>query len=166
MTERIEIHPYSEDWPTLFEEEKELLQKAIGADVTRIEHIGSTAIPNMLAKPIIDILVESKIFPPSEKIISSLASMGFTRMGDWEPKTGSIRFKKGKPKSRILHMTPINGDEAKKLIRFRDIVRSNPTLVSEYGRCKAEGAAKFGDVPNLYTLHKSKFVDRILGKGS
>ena len=69
MSREIEIVPYAEEWPSLFEKERAILLQALGSLMARIEHVGSTAVPGMPAKPVIDILVESDVYPPSGLII-------------------------------------------------------------------------------------------------
>jgi GrpB-like predicted nucleotidyltransferase (UPF0157 family) len=163
MSDEIEIVPYAEEWPSLFEKEKAILLQAIGSLVARIEHVGSTAIPGMPAKPVIDILVESEVYPPSELIIWSLAGTGYVHKGDGGP-PGSHFFKKGAPRSHHLHFTAVDGEVARQLIRFRDMLRADSALASEYAQLKQELARRFKDDRDAYALSKAGFVNRALGK--
>ncbi|UCB52165.1 MAG: GrpB family protein [Candidatus Zixiibacteriota bacterium] len=162
MSEEIEIVPYAEDWPSLFEKEKVILQQVIGSAIAGIEHVGSTAIPNMPAKPVIDILIESEAFPPSELIITSLAGVGYTHKGDCGV-PGRHFFKKGSPRSHHIHFTAVDGEVAQRLTRFRDILRGDSSLASEYGELKQELARQFKNDRDAYALNKANFVNRVLG---
>lgn len=161
MSEEIEIVPYAKGWPSRFEKEKGILQHAIGGTAARIEHVGSTAIPGMPAKPVIDILIESKTFPPGKAIISSLAVVGYVHKGE-RGVPGRHFFKKGSPRSHHMHFTALDGEVASRMIRFRDILRGNSSLTSEYRELKQALALQFRNDRDAYALNKTDFVNRVL----
>jgi GrpB-like predicted nucleotidyltransferase (UPF0157 family) len=161
MSREIEIVPYAEEWPSLFEKERAILLRALGSLMARIEHVGSTAVPGMPAKPVIDILVESEIFPPSALVVSSLAGIGYVHKGEGGSPGGHF-FKKGSPRSHHLHYTGVDGEVAKRLIRFRDMLRADSALAFEYAELKQELAQRFKDDRDAYALSKTGFVDKVL----
>jgi GrpB-like predicted nucleotidyltransferase (UPF0157 family) len=157
----IEIVPYSAKWPALFQQEQVLLQKHIGRFLTAIHHVGSTAIPQMPSKPIVDITAECKIYPPNNEIITVLAAIKYIHMGE-SGVVGRHWFKKGSPTTCHLHLTPIGGDVASRQIKFRDILRQNPNLASRYAELKLSLVQQYGNDEVTYALNKTDFIRQVL----
>lgn len=99
--ESIILKSSDSDWKKKFEKEKDLLKDVLGEVLFKIRHIGSTAIEDLLSKPIIDISLEALDFPPSEKTIEKLSSLGYTK-GESGVK-GRYWFTKGQPREFNLH---------------------------------------------------------------
>ncbi len=158
----VKLVPYSPEWPRLFAQEERLLRAAIGAYVVDIQHVGSTAIPGMEAKPIIDIAVGLRRLEDVEKCIEPLERLGYEYKGEEYP--GSFFFAKGDPSRRThyLHMVEWDSEAWRSYVRFRDYLRQHKEVAEEYARLKRELARKSRGNRDLYTPGKAEFVQSVL----
>jgi len=157
----VRLAQYSPEWAKIFEREEKLLQSSIGKYIIEIQHIGSTSIPGIVAKPIIDIGVAIGRFEGGVVCIKPLEGLGYIYNGE----NGIPRrhyFDKGDPTAYHLHMLEQDSDEWKKHITFRDFLRNNEEAAREYARLKQQLAVKFRHDRLAYTNGKSEFVERIL----
>jgi GrpB-like predicted nucleotidyltransferase (UPF0157 family) len=157
--EPILILPYSASWPTAFEAERAALESAIGAWASGgIHHVGSTAVPGLAAKPIVDILVGVDDLPSSRACFSLLEPLGYVHFPylaeemHWFCKPGPAR------RSHHLHLAPTNSARFADEICFRDLLRSDSELASRYARLKRELAARHRLDRDAYTEAKGEFV--------
>ena len=159
----VKLVPYSPEWPRLFAQEERLLRASIGAYVVDIQHVGSTAIPGMEAKPIIDIAVALRRLEDVEKCVEPLERLGYEYKGD-EGHPGRHFFAKGDPSRRThyLHMVEWNSASWKELLCFRDYLRQHKEVAEEYGRLKRELAQKSRGNRDLYTPGKAEFIESVL----
>ena len=159
----VRLVPYTSEWERLFEEEKGRLRSAIGDYAVDIQHIGSTAIPGLEAKPIIDIAIALRRLEDVEKCIEPLESLGYEYKGD-EGYPGSFFFAKGDPSNRThyLHVVERDSEAWKGYIRFRDYLRRHRRVAEEYAKLKRELARKSGGNRDLYTPGKAEFIERVL----
>ena len=152
----IRIEPYSDEWPLRFRAERTRIETALGATARRIEHIGSTAVPGLAAKPVIDILV-SVDNPDDEAALAPLEGVGY-RLRVREP--GHRMFRT--PERDVhVHVWPAGSDDEHRHLLFRDWLRSHPDDRLEYERTKRTLAGKWRDT-NYYARAKSPVVDRIM----
>jgi GrpB-like predicted nucleotidyltransferase (UPF0157 family) len=157
----VRLAPYSSEWPKLFDKEKKLLRSLIGKYVIDIQHIGSTAIPGMMAKPIIDIGIAIAQFEEGERCIKPIESLGYQYKGEnGIPKRHY--FAKGVPRTHHIHMLEIDSDEWKKHIAFRDFLRGNEEMAGKYAQLKRRLAEEFKTDRLAYTEGKSEFVNTVL----
>ncbi|MEZ4735326.1 MAG: GrpB family protein [Caldilineaceae bacterium] len=159
----VALHPYADEWPALFQAEAAQLQAAIGAHVLDIQHVGSTSIPGLPAKPILDIGVAVENFEAATVCIQPLAAMGYRYRGEM----GIPRrhyFVKGDPVTHHLHMNEIHSADWQQQIAFRDYLRQHPEAVHAYATLKAHLASQFPDARLAYTESKSGFIAGILQK--
>lgn len=159
----VALHPYSDEWPALFRTEAAQLQAAIGAHVLDIQHVGSTAIPGLPAKPILDIGVAVDNFEAAAVCIQPLAVLGYRYRGE----AGILRrhyFVKGDPVTHHLHMNEIQSADWQQQIAFRDYLRQHPAAVHAYATLKAHLASHFPDDRMAYTESKSGFIAGVLQK--
>lgn len=160
----IRIVSYDPEWPARFEEERAKLEAAIGPGVVGgIHHVGSTAVPGLDAKPIIDILVGVKDLESSRACFDSLAALGYL----YAPYRSEEMhwFCKPDPRHRThhLHLVPVGSRRYEEELTFRDRLRANPALASEYADLKRNLASRFRDDREGYTDAKSEFISRALG---
>jgi len=160
--DRIEILPYDPVWVRKYEEARTELLNALGEEVRSIEHIGSTAVPGLPAKPIIDILLSLDVCPPHFHIIAALQRLGYEYLGE-HGITGRYFFRKGIPRSHHLHAVQPGSDLWTKHIRFRDLLRAGPALCAEYSSLKVGLARRFGEDRQSYTNAKGDFIRRAIG---
>jgi GrpB-like predicted nucleotidyltransferase (UPF0157 family) len=146
--EPVQLVPYNAAWPARFDEERELLEAAIGGWAAGgIHHVGSTAVAGLAAKPIIDILVGVEELASSRACFPALARLGYLyaphRVDEmhW--------FCKPDPACRThhLHLIPTHSDRFQDELAFRDRLRANPDQARDYARLKHRLAARYGHVP-------------------
>ena len=130
--EKLLLEPYNKEWPLKFQDEKKQIYSLFGSDVIyEIHHVGSTAIPGLKAKPIIDIAIEIHRYPPSQTVVDGLIKLEYKHLGECDV-PGRHWFIKGSPRKFHLHLTPINGEVTLNLLKFRDVLRQYPDLQKEY----------------------------------
>jgi GrpB-like predicted nucleotidyltransferase (UPF0157 family) len=127
-----------------------------------IEHCGSTAVPDVPAKPILDILVGVPAAPDVPALARALAPLGYEHAPDAVP--GHEVFGKGDPRTHLLHVAPVGGPAWRRMLRFRDALRADPALAAEYGALKRALAARFPADRPAYTAAKGEFIARVLGR--
>ena len=160
------VVPYDEAWARAFEAVREELQAALGELAVRIEHVGSTSVPGLSAKPIIDIDVvihDTSLLPDA---VSALAGIGYIHEGDGGI-PGREMFKytgKEHLQKHHLYVCAEDSAELKRHTAFRDYLRSHPEAVREYSRVKEEGAALYPFDIDSYIGHKSPFIEGIYSR--
>jgi GrpB-like predicted nucleotidyltransferase (UPF0157 family) len=172
--DRILIADYDPVWPLLFEDERQRLQAAIGEWAVAIEHVGSTAVPGLAAKPIIDIGVALRSFEDALHCITPLFELGYQCLGEYGI-PGRIFFRKltdaplpgqshhGIARTHHVHMYQQDHYEFVQQTLFRDYIRSHPAAAREYEQVKRRLAEDHSDM-NEYAMAKSNFVQDILAK--
>jgi GrpB-like predicted nucleotidyltransferase (UPF0157 family) len=156
---------YDPGWPRRFEEERALIAEALAGvkdAVVAIEHVGSTAVPGLAAKPIIDIMVGIEKLSDGERCVWPLEALGYEYRGE-AGIPGWHYFRKGEPRSHQLHMVEHGGEFWERLIRFRDILREHPDVAAEYGALKKELAAKYR-TRRLHSEAKAPFIESVLAQ--
>jgi len=156
----VRLAEYDPEWPVLFEREVERIRAALGERVVRLDHVGSTSVPGLAAKPVIDILlvVEDPADEPS--YVPALEAAGYRleiREPDWE----RHRLLKGPDTNVNLHVFPPWSIEAERLVGFRDRLRQNAHDRERYERTKRELAARTWTYMQHYADAKSEIVDEI-----
>ena len=157
------VLPYDETWKKDFYSIEAELKDAVGDLVTGIEHVGSTSVPGLSAKPIIDIDVIIKDYTVFEAVVDSLAKIGYKHEGDLGiPGREALKYD-GKEHLRKHHLYVCTQDssELKRHISFRDYLRSHPEAVNEYSRIKEEGAALYPYDIDKYIEYKSPVIEKI-----
>jgi len=157
----VKLEPHSEQWHQLFTEEKTRLLQAVGDYVIAIEHVGSTAICGISAKPIIDIAVSVERFADGEKCVEPLENIGYEYRGE-HGIAGRFYFVKGEPRTHHLHMVLETSDFWRSHLLFRDYLRENPATAKEYEELKLKLAREYLDDRDAYLRGKSDFIENIL----
>ena len=101
--------PYDEAWPSLFVEERVRIERSLGSWAKGIEHVGSTAVPGLAAKPILDIMVGVRSLRDAERCIRPLEQLCYEYRGEAGVQ-GRLFFRKGNPKTHHLHLTEIGSE--------------------------------------------------------
>ncbi|MBZ5500294.1 MAG: GrpB family protein [Acidobacteriia bacterium] len=163
MADPVVIVDYDLRWAAMFAEEKARILEALdGLDVA-VEHVGSTSVPGLAAKPIIDIMVVVPDPATGEKTIAPLTVLGYDYHGELGI-PGRFYFAKGRPRKHHLHMYPRCHPEIARLLLFRDYLRANPDAAHEYAKLKRALAEKFRDDREAYTEAKNDFIRSIEAK--
>ncbi len=161
----IVIVEYDPQWPILFEQEKKAICAVIGHFVKGIEHMGSTAVPGLPAKPLIDICIGLQNIDDAMQCIEPLKSLGYEYVSEYEKVLPNRRyFRKGQIGKRThhLHMWQINSLGWKRHINFRNILRKDRQLAYDYFALKAKLAKKYVDNRPAYSDAKSEFIESVL----
>ncbi len=159
--EPIRLSPYDPAWPARFEQERAALQEAIGEwAVGGIHHVGSTAVPGLEAKPIIDILVGVRNLDGSRACFDPLARLGYL-YAPYLPDEMHW-FCKPDPSHRThhLHLVPVGSRRYEDELAFRDRLRADPTVAGEYATLKRDLAGRFEHDREGYTDAKAGFIRR------
>jgi GrpB-like predicted nucleotidyltransferase (UPF0157 family) len=148
-------------WAEAFETEAARVASALQPFGARVEHCGSTSVPGIPAKPIIDILIGLPVPIDLAAVAGALAAVGYEH-ATWAGVPGHEVFGKGDPRTHLLHVVPHGKDAWARMLAFRDALRADPALAAEYAAIKQDLAARFPDDRSTYTDGKSAFVARVL----
>ena len=168
VEDRIEISEYDPAWPAEYEAERGRIRAALDADLLmEIQHIGSTAIPGMAAKPIIDILLMVHEGAERGRVIQGLQKLGYVYWAE-NPEPGRMFFVKGMPPfgTRRTHHVHVfdDGAERRHRIAFRDYLRLHADAAQEYAELKRQLAERFVNDRDAYTLGKDEFIANICAR--
>jgi len=156
----IEVVDYDPDWPAMFEAEAERLRSALGDVAVRIEHVGSTSVPGLAAKPIVDIQVSVPDVSDLDSYRGLLEGLGYEYVYDPDfleyPFFGWPRL--AQPRSFNLHVCEAGTEWEQRHLRFRDHLRSDPRAREEYAVLKRELALKHGNDIEGYVNDKDAFI--------
>jgi GrpB-like predicted nucleotidyltransferase (UPF0157 family) len=161
VPERVIIVEYNPQWPLLYEEERARILGKAGDALVAIEHMGSTAVPGLGAKPIIDIMAAVRDLADAQRCIGPLQSIGYEYVPEYEGELPERRyFRKGPPESRThhLHVVEPTSDFWERHLLFRDFLRQHPEKADEYYRLKRELADHYGQNRVGYTEAKTPFI--------
>lgn len=154
------------EWKEAFDTEKESLKKLLGGTVLDIQHIGSTAVPGLSAKPLLDMLMAVRSLSEVENIRPILEAHGYTYRENGPD--GGVRrlFMKGPEESRThhLHVTEHRSPFWKRSIALRDWLRLHPEDVKRYEILKGRLAEQYANDRESYTKGKHEFISAILTK--
>ena len=167
--ENVAVVPYDPRWPKMFQEEKEHLLSCLPATlIKRVEHFGSTAVPGLSAKPIVDILIEvTSLDETREKISPILESQGYDYF--WRPTWGDdippfyawfIKRDPGGNRTHHIHMVEHHFEHWDRLL-FRDYLVEHPEVAHEYGALKQRLSQSHENDRVAYTKAKTEFVVRV-----
>ncbi|QXJ24238.1 GrpB family protein [Actinomadura graeca] len=147
-------------WPQAFEQLAAELQAALGTTAVAIEHIGSTAVPGLAAKPILDIAVALIPRTETKEVIAALEPLGYIYRGDKRDQGGLLFVLEDRPLRRIAHIHAVDHDDAqwRRWLFFRDLLRTDPATCAGYDRLKRELAHRHAHNRQAYTTAKTSFV--------
>ena len=161
---KVTIAEYSPVWRELFEREKKLLKTVLGETVGSIEHVGSTSIVGLAAKPIIDIMIGLHDFSVTDKLVPEIETLGYKYVPEYEdvmPHRRYFKKKAGETSTHHIHMVEIGSEFWQRHLLFRDFLRANPSVAAEYAALKKKLAKLEWDDKNEYTDAKTAFIKNI-----
>jgi GrpB-like predicted nucleotidyltransferase (UPF0157 family) len=158
---KIRLADYDPAWPALFEREAARIRAVLGDRVRRLEHVGSTSVPGLAAKPIIDILLIVADPADEDAYVAPLVQAGY-RLTIREPGWHEHRLLKGPDTDINLHVHPPDSPEIDRNLRFRDHLRADPGDRALYERTKRGLAAQDWTYMQQYADAKSDVVEEIL----
>lgn len=157
----VRLVPFSSEWRRIFETEKAALEGALGTLALDIQHVGSTSIPGMPAKPIIDIAIAIPDYDEASVCVPPLEALGYEYRGEF----GIPRrhyFSKGDPRTFHLHMVEIKSTQWVNMLGFRDYLRQAPQAAKEYAELKRQLADRYPLDREAYLEGKADFIQRII----
>ena len=162
-TARVIVAPYDVAWKSAFEEIKTEIEDAIADLIVGIEHVGSTSVEGMSAKPCIDVDVIIKDYTVFDAVVSKLASIGYIHEGDLGIKDREAFKYTDKPHlmTHHLYVCPQNSEELRRHITFRDFLRSNAEAARKYSSVKETAAELFPDDIDKYIEYKSPCIEEL-----
>jgi len=164
---RIRIEPYNEAWPALYESEASRLSSVLGKTLDQIHHIGSTAVPGLGAKPIIDILLEVRSLEKLDLETDRIEHLGYEAMGEFGIKDRRYFRKGGDERTHHIHAFQSGDPNVVRHIAFRDYLRAHRDVAQEYETLKREVAAacensieRYGDGKDAFVrLHEARALE-------
>lgn len=160
----VQLRPYDSNWPMEFEKEKQRLLDVFGDNIIAVEHTGSTAVPGLPAKPLIDMIAAIYSFNELEDFIEPLKRLSYEYMPERMYADRKF-FPKGSRSNRTHHLNLVLKDNPKQwssLLLFRNYLREHEAARDEYAQLKTSLAAKYSDNREAYTKSKNDFIQRIL----
>lgn len=159
--EEINLLPHDSHWITLFHQEADILKKYFGSDLLKVHHIGSTAIPHIAAKPIIDLIPVVRNINKIDDLTAVLEADGYTAMGEFGLPQRRF-FKKVTPEIKYhIHIWPMDHPEITRHVLFCEYLKKHPKEAHQYERLKKSLAAQFPDDIENYCWGKETFIRRI-----
>lgn len=165
---RVRLVPHDPSWASAYEEEAAVLRECLGEIVAFTHHIGSTAVPGLDAKPIIDILVEVTDVEAVDARSEAMAAAGYEAMCEYGI-AGRRYFRKNDARgerTHHVHVFAADSDQVRRHVEFRDLLRADPDLAGQYSDLKRRLARRYPDDGRTYAEGKTAFIDRAYRAGS
>jgi GrpB-like predicted nucleotidyltransferase (UPF0157 family) len=159
----IEMVDYDREWPRLYQKEQAILAKAFSPFHPHIEHIGSTAVPGLCAKPIIDIMVGLPVLEGADRYVPLVRPLGYVHV-EQEDEKGRVFFRKGMPRTHHLHIVAFGGEDWHGHLAFRELLREDPDLRGRYAELKRHSAKMHREDREAYVRSKQGFIQDAVRK--
>lgn len=163
LTGPIQLVEYNPEWPAQFAREAERIRGALGEGALRIEHIGSTSVPGLIAKPVIDILLVVTDSADEPSYAPALIAAGYVlriREPDWH----QHRLFKGPENNLNLHVFTQGSVEIERVLLLRDRLRNDPKERQRYAQAKRQLAARTWKFMQDYADAKSEIIESIIAR--
>jgi GrpB-like predicted nucleotidyltransferase (UPF0157 family) len=171
-TRRVEVVDYDPQWAVTYGKLKLVLEAKVGNLAQRIEHVGSTSIPGLAAKPIIDLDIIIESYERLPEVIAQLGELGYIHVGDLDVPGREAFRRQGedvpydKTRSRWprhnLYVCPQDGAGLAQHLDFRDYLRAHPEEAAVYEALKRQLAQRFPDDIDAYTEGKAAYIQDVL----
>jgi len=158
---KVTVFEYDKEWPKLFEQEQNLLLEALGKTAVCIEHIGSTSVPGLAARPVIDIMVGLRNFAEADSLVPKAVDLGYIYIREYEdviPDRRFFRKMQNRKDTHHIHMVETSGEFWERHLLFRDYLRENPKIAAEYALLKKKLARHQWKDTNDYAEAKTQFI--------
>jgi GrpB-like predicted nucleotidyltransferase (UPF0157 family) len=164
---KVSVVEYCPQWREMFEEEKQLLQTVLGEGSSEIEHIGSTAVNRLAAKPVIDIMIGLPDFTVADELVPKIETLSYEYFKKYEDEMPFRRyFAKNSHGIRThqIHMVAVGSEFWERHLLFRDYLQQNPEIANDYAALKKQLAKREWADVNEYADAKSEFITGIENK--
>ncbi len=161
LREAVTLLPYDPHWAEAFIAERDKIAAALGDLAVEIHHIGSTAVPGLPAKPVIDLLVAVRHLDNAAACIPPLETLGY-KFIDYPQNVDRRFFRKGLPRTHHLHIVALDSVSYRQHLDFRDALRADAGLRQRYAALKDELAARYKNERAKYSESKTAFIAEAL----
>ena len=153
---------YSNDWPVRYASESQKIRDVCGEILLDIEHVGSISVPNLVAKPIVDMVLGVASLEHAEKLVPGMKSIGYDYPGDIGIPDDRIFGRDLGFRKFLIHVVVFGSARWNRYINFRDALREDANMAAEYGRLKVKIAEEHPEGRGKYTEIKHGFVSKVL----
>lgn len=154
---KVRLRDFSEDWIRLYHEEANFLKIILNEEIVQFEHFGSTSVPGMKAKPVIDMMCIVKNISKIDLFNEKMRSLGYDVAGEWGVPGRRLFRKGGENRTHHIHFYEIDNPHIERHLIFRDYLRAHPQEAERYSRFKEELAQRFENTSE-YSPAKKTFV--------
>jgi GrpB-like predicted nucleotidyltransferase (UPF0157 family) len=169
VSDTLTIVPYDTSWPSQFQAERRRIAAALGSLAVRIDHNGSTSVPGLAAKPIIDIQVSVASLHPIEVYSPQLQQLGYAHRAHADDSFSPFFSRPAEwPHSHHIHVVESGGEEERRTLAFRDYLRDHEAVARAYETLKRELAPQFSaasfESRQSYADAKGEFIERVIAQ--
>ena len=157
---KVRLSDYDENWIQMFEDETRLLKDVFGDEIIEFEHFGSTSVPGMKAKPVIDMMCLVKDIKRIDALNEQMSSFGYDVAGEWGIQGRRLFRKGGENRTHHIHIYQYDNLQIQRYIIFRDYLRTHPNEVEQYISLKENLAQRYDDTV-FYSKEKKPFVKEL-----
>ena len=157
----VRLRDYTPVWAELFEYEAGEIRRVLGDLALDVEHVGSTSVPGLKAKPILDIAVAVSTLGDLPQFETALGLIGY-EYAHWAGIENNLVFGRGVARTHLVRVVEQDSVGWRDYIQFRTVLRENPEVAREYERIKVLLAQRNPDNRATYTDEKKQFIDRVL----
>jgi GrpB-like predicted nucleotidyltransferase (UPF0157 family) len=167
MTQLLQIVPHDPDWPRNFADERHRIETVLGQLAVCVEHVGSTSVPGLAAKPVIDIQISVGHVQPMEPYAAPLSGLGYIHLPHPDDVFAPFFYRpRNRPHSHHIHVVEAGGEEERRVLFFRDTLRADPSVAREYENLKRRLAPQFSandfTSRQAYADAKGDFIARVI----
>lgn len=155
--------PWTKEWENEFSNESKRIKLELGELILEVHHIGSTAVKNLSAKPILDIAIELKDFELGKLCVQGLEKIGYEYKGN-NILPGRYYFSKGEPRTHQIHMYQTGSIFLKRQLAFRDFLNENKEALKEYQMLKEKLTKEHNTDKVTYSYAKTDFINNVMSK--
>ncbi|WP_085520609.1 GrpB family protein [Tuberibacillus sp. Marseille-P3662] len=157
---KVRLSEYDENWVRMFDDETQFLKGIFGDEIIKFEHFGSTSVPGMKAKPVIDMMCLVKDIKKIDTFNEQMHLFGYDVAGEWGIQGRRLFRKGGENRTHHIHVYQYDNPQIKRHLVLRDYLRSHPEEVEQY-RCFKEELAQRYDDTAFYSKAKKPFVKEL-----
>ncbi|MEQ8765481.1 MAG: GrpB family protein [Planctomycetota bacterium] len=157
------VVPWNPTWPEAYSDIRDELERILSDEIVRVHHIGSTSVPGLAAKPVIDVLMEVRDVREIDRREPDLAALGYVGKGEHGiPDRRYFTRPRGAQEKTHLHVFPAKHPRVRSHLWFRDFLRGHPGARDEYGELKLRLAIELAGDRDAYQKAKAPFIEGVI----
>ena len=158
---KVIVVAYDHHWPAMFEGEATLIRHILGSELLEIHHIGSTSVPGLAAKPIIDMMPVVKDITNIDRFNHQMMAIGYTPKGEYGILGRRFFYKGNDERTHHIHVFQQGSEHIERHLAFRDYLRQHPLIAMKYGQLKQALATQYATDIDGYMEGKDAFIKEI-----